>query len=329
MNRGFLKYAAGSLGRLVLLLVSAAMLSFFLVTASPMNAVDAFLAEVHVSQEQRAHIEEQWDLDKPAPWRFMKWAKNAIRGDLGQSISHHKPVTRVIAERFQASLLLMGTAWLLSGILGFALGVAAGMHRDRLLDKIIRSFSLVLASTPTFWIGLLALVVFSVQLGWFPLGLSMPIGRVASEVTWAERLHHLILPALTLSVTGVANVILHTRQKLVDALDSDYILFARARGETPWQMLRRHGLRNIALPAVTLQFAYVSEIFGGSVLAERVFSYPGLGNTAVEAGLHADAPLLMGIALFSVLFVFAGNLAANLIYGVVNPQIRLGGGDHA
>ena len=329
MNRGLVKYLAGSLGRLVLLLVSAAMLSFFLVTASPMNAVDAFLAEVHVSAEQRAHIEEQWDLDKPAPQRFVKWAKNALRGDLGQSISHHKPVTQVIAERFQASLLLMGAAWLISGVLGFALGVVAGMHRDSPLDKVIRAFCLVLASTPTFWLGLLALMVFAVQLQWFPLGLSMPIGRVASEVTWMERLRHLILPALTLSVTGVANIVLHTRQKLVDALDSDYILFARARGETPGQIIRRHGLRNIALPALTLQFAYVSEIFGGSVLAERVFSYPGLGNTAVEAGLRADAPLLMGIALFSVLFVFAGNLAANLIYGVVNPQIRLGGGDHA
>ena len=256
-------------------------------------------------------------------------AKNALRGDLGQSTSHHKPVTRVIAERFQASLLLMGAAWLISGVLGFALGVVAGMHRDSPLDKVIRAFCLVLASTPTFWLGLLALMVFAVQLQWFPLGLSMPIGRVASEVTWMERLRHLILPALTLSVTGVANIVLHTRQKLVDALDSDYILFARARGETPGQIIRRHGLRNIALPALTLQFAYVSEIFGGSVLAERVFSYPGLGNTAVEAGLRADAPLLMGIALFSVLFVFAGNLAANLIYGVVNPQIRLGGGDHA
>ncbi|MBQ4491243.1 MAG: ABC transporter permease, partial [Pyramidobacter sp.] len=158
-----------------------------------------------------------------------------------------------------------------------------------------------------------------------PLGLSMPIGRVAAEVTWAQRLHHLILPALTLSITGVANIALHTRQKLVDVLDSEYVVFARARGETKAQIVRRHGLRNISLPAVTLQCASVSELFGGSVLAERIFSYPGLGSTAVEAGLHADAPLLMGIALFSVLFVFAGNLTANVLYGLLDPQIREGG----
>ena len=113
MNRGFLKYAAGSLGRLVLLLVSAAMLSFFLVTASPMNAVDAFLGEVNVSDAQRAHIEEQWDLNKPAAERYVKWAKNALHGDLGQSISYRVPVVNVLKERFKSSLLLMSAAWVL------------------------------------------------------------------------------------------------------------------------------------------------------------------------------------------------------------------------
>ena len=329
MSKGLLKYLAGTLGRMVLLLVSASALSFFLVTASPMDAVDAFLAEVSVSEEQRAHIEEQWDLNKPPLERYLKWARNALRGDLGESITQHKPVSKVLAERFRASLLLMGTAWVLSGVLGFLLGLLAGATRGSILDGVIKTFSLILASTPTFWLGLLALVVFAVELGWFPLGLAVPIGRLASEVTWAERLHHLILPALTLSVSGVANITLHTRQKLIDVLESEYVLFARARGETLGQVLRRHGLRNIALPAVTLQFASVSELFGGSVLAERVFSYPGLGNTAVEAGLHADAPLLMGIALFSVLFVFAGNLTANVIYGFVSPQIREGGGADA
>ena len=324
MSKGFARYVAGSLGRLLLLLVSCSALSFFLVTASPLKAIDAFLGEVNVSEEQRAHIEEQWDLNRPPLERYFKWAAAALRGDLGQSIMHHKPVSQVLAERFKASLLLMGTAWALSGVLGLILGIVAGAWRDGWPDRVIKTFSLLLASTPTFWLGLLILIVFAVQLQWFPLGLSIPIGRVAAETTWAERLHHLILPALTLSITGVANIALHTRQKLIDVLESEYVLFARARGESLGQIIRRHGLRNIALPAITLQFASVNEIFGGSVLAEKVFSYPGLGSTAVEAGLHADAPLLMGIALFSVLFVFAGNLAANVLYGLIDPHIREG-----
>ncbi|MBP3848629.1 MAG: ABC transporter permease, partial [Pyramidobacter sp.] len=242
MNKGLWKYLSGSIGRLLLLVVSATALSFWLITASPMNAVDAFLGEVNVSDAQRAHIEEQWDLNKPAAERYVKWAKNALHGDLGQSITYHIPVTQVLGERFKASLLLMGAAWVLSGVLGFALGILAAVYKGSWLDRIIRTFCLVLAATPTFWLGLLMLVVFAVMLQWFPLGLSMPIGRVAAEVTWAQRLHHLILPALTLSITGVANIALHTRQKLVDVLDSEYVVFARARGETKAQIVRRHGL---------------------------------------------------------------------------------------
>ena len=311
---------------MVLLLIAATMLSFFLVHNAPMDPVDAFLGEVTVSEEQRAQIAERWGLNKSPAEQYLIWVGNMLRGDMGESRTYHEPVTKVLGERFRASLLLMGTAWVLSGVLGVILGIVAGMYKGRWPDRIIKTFSLILASSPVFWIGLLVLMVFAVELQWFPLGLAVPIGKIESEVTWAERLHHLVLPALTLSITGIANIVLHTRQKLIDVLESEYVLFAKARGETLKQLITRHGLRNIALPAVTLQFASISELFGGSVLAERVFSYPGLGSTAVVAGMQADAPLLLGIALFSSLFVFFGNLTANILYGVIDPQIREGGG---
>ena len=311
---------------MVLLLIAATMLSFFLVHNAPMDPVDAFLGEVTVSEEQRAQIAERWGLNKSPAEQYLIWLGNTLRGDMGESRTYHEPVTKVLGERFRASLLLMGTAWILSGVLGVILGIVAGMYKGRWPDRIIKTFSLILASSPVFWIGLLVLMVFAVELQWFPLGLAVPIGKIESEVTWAERLHHLVLPALTLSITGIANIVLHTRQKLIDVLESEYVLFAKARGETLKQLITRHGLRNIALPAVTLQFASISELFGGSVLAERVFSYPGLGSTAVVAGMQADAPLLLGIALFSSLFVFFGNLTANILYGVIDPQIREGGG---
>ena len=326
MNKGLLKYLASTVARMVILLAAVTMLSFFLVHNAPMDPVDAFLGEITVSEEQRAQIAEHWGLDKSPVEQYLIWVKNTLHGDMGESLTFHEPVTKVLGERFRASLLLMGTAWLLSGVLGVILGIVAGVYKDRWPDRIIKSFSLILASTPVFWIGLLVLMVFAVELQWFPLGLAVPIGKIESQVTWLERLHHLVLPALTLSITGIANIVLHTRQKLIDVLESDYVLFARARGETMKELVLRHGLRNIALPAITLQFASISELFGGSVLAERVFSYPGLGSTAVVAGMHADAPLLLGIALFSALFVFAGNLTANILYGVIDPQIREGGG---
>jgi peptide/nickel transport system permease protein len=166
------------------------------------------------------------------------------------------------------------------------------------------------------------MLVFAVHWRIFPMGLAIPMGKLESEVTFWERLRHLALPALTLSLTGVSAIAMHTRQKLAEVLESDFVLYAVARGENRKTVILRHGLRNIALPALTLQFTSFAELFGGSVLAEQVFAYPGLGRTAVRAGIQSDMPLLLGITLFSALFVFAGNAAADALYKTLNPQIR-------
>jgi peptide/nickel transport system permease protein len=311
---------------MVLLLLGVSLFSFILVVSAPLDPVSAFLGiESGASQEQRDAVAEYWGLTKAPAERYFIWLKNVLRGDMGVSMVFQRPVWSVLKERVSTSLALMASAWVFSGILGFVLGILCGAFRGSLLDRAVKTFCFVLSSTPAFWIGLLFLMVFSIYLGWFPIGLSVPIGKLAGEVTLGERIHHLILPAFTLSITGIANIALHTRQKILDVLKSDYVLFANARGESPWEILKRHGLRNVAIPAVTLQFASFSELFGGSVLAENVFSYPGLGSAASLAGLRGDVPLLLGVALFSVLFVFLGNLTANLLYGILNPQIRGGG----
>ena len=157
-----------------------------------------------------------------------------------------------------------------------------------------------------------------------PIGLSVPIGVEASGVSFLDRVRHAILPAVTLSITGISNITLHTREKMIDIMESDYILFAKARGEKTGSIIFHHGIRNVLLPAMTLQFASVSEIIGGSVLVEQVFSYPGLGQAAVTAGLGSDVPLLLGITVVTAVIVAAGNLAANVLYGVIDPRIREG-----
>lgn len=145
----------------------------------------------------------------------------------------------------------------------------------------------------------------------------------AGQISIVDRIRHAILPAAALSITGISSIALHTREKLIEVMESDYVLFARARGESDWSILRRHGLRNILLPAMTLQFASVSEIIGGSVLVEQVFSYPGLGQAAVTADLEASAAS-SGITVVTAVIVAAGNLAANVLYGVIDPRIREG-----
>ena len=308
----------------VSILFAVSIITFILVNASPVEPVQQYILNMGsaVSQEQREEIEEYWGVDEPPVERYVNWISGAARGDLGESSLYRRPVADIISERFLNSLALMISSWILSGVIGFVLGCVMGMNRNAWPDKIIKKICYTLSSIPAFWLGLVFLIVFSVWLGWFPIGFSSPIGVLSSDVTIWQKIYHLILPALTLSFVSFSNIALHTRQKLIDVLNSDYVLFARARGESEWSILKRHGLRNILIPALTLQFASFAELFGGSVLVENVFSYPGLGSAVAAAGLNSDVPLLLGITLFSTLFVCVGNMIADMLYGVVDPRIR-------
>ena len=320
LARTFLTYGI----KILSLLLAVTIIAFVLVSLSPIDPVRQYILGLGtaVSPEQRALIEEYWGVNQPPVQRYLNWLNALLHGDLGQSLLYRRPVADIIGERFVNSLALMLCAWVFSGVIGFVLGCLMGMYRDRWPDKILKKICYLLSSVPTFWLGLLLLLLFAVKLGWFPIGFSAPIGVLQSEVTIWQRLHHLVLPAFSLSLMSFANIALHTRQKLVDVLNSEYVLFARARGESKRSILRRHGLRNILLPAMTLQFASFAELFGGSVMAENVFSYPGLGSAVSAAGLNSDLPLLLGVTLFSALFVCVGNMIANLLYGIVDPQIR-------
>ena len=310
--------------RIISLLLAVSIIAFALVCASPIDPVGQYIMSLGtaVSAEQRAELEDYWGVNDPPVQRYMNWLSNMLRGDLGESAIYRRPVMDIIAERFANSLALMICSWAMAGILGFALGCLMGMFQNRWPDKILKKICYLLSSVPTFWLGLLFLLTFAVRLRWFPIGFSSPIGMLASEVTLWDKLHHLFLPAVTLSFMSFSNIALHTRQKLIDVLNSEYVLFARARGEGSWSILRRHGLRNILIPALTLQFASFAELFGGSVMAENVFSYPGLGSAVSAAGLRCDVPLLLGVTLFSALFVSVGNMIANILYGIVDPQIQ-------
>lgn len=322
------RFIAKQVVRMLLLLAAVSIAAFFLVSISPIDPLQANVGQTalgSMSAEQIEKLEAYWGVDVPPVERFVSWAKDFFRGDLGTSLLYRQPVTQVIAAKLQNSLWLMCLAWLISGIVGFTLGILAGVKKDTWIDRIIKGYSLVIASTPAFWLALLLLMVFAVWLQVLPIGLSVPIGVEASGVSLLDKLRHAILPALTLSITGISNMTLHTREKMIDIMESDYVLFARARGESTWEIVKNHGLRNVILPAITLQFGSISEIFGGSVLVEQIFSYPGLGQAAVNAGTGSDVPLLLGITVISAAIVFGGNLIANILYGVVDPRIRKGG----
>lgn len=328
MNNSKAKFILKNFIKVLLLLFAVSVAAFALMTASPIDPLKANVGQAalgSMSQEQIAKLEEYWGVGQPPLQRYIAWFRDFVRGDMGISLLYRQKVTTVIAVKLGNSLFLMIIAWILSGLIGFLLGSLAGMNRGKPIDKIIKGYCLVISSTPAFWIAMLLLIIFGVWLKILPIGLSVPIGVEASGVTFFDRVHHAILPAVTLSITGISNIAMHTREKMIDICDSDYVLFAKARGESNWQIFKNHGFRNVLDPAVTLQFASISEIFGGSVLVEQVFSYPGLGQAAVSAGLGSDMPLLMAITIISALFVFGGNFIANILYGVIDPRIRRGG----
>ena len=322
MNKGIGKFLTKKVLKLITLLVALCIITFVLMELSPIDPVTAYVgASTKVSAEQRQLIAEHWGLNQPPIIRFWSWFKSIISGDWGTSMIYRRPVLEVIGQKFMSSIWLMGISWILSGIIGFILGIIAGIKEGKLIDKIIRGYCYIIMSTPTFWLGILFILFFYVKLGCFPVALSVPIGVLSENVGFVERMQHIILPALTLSIISISSICMNTRQKVIEIMESDYILFAKARGESQISIIFNHVLKNISLPAITLQFLSFSELFGGTIFVEQVFSYPGLGQATVSAGLKGDLPLLMGIAIISLVFVYSGNINADLLYRVIDPRI--------
>ena len=325
MKNNILTFFIRKFFKLITLLVALCIVTFIMLEKSPIDPVQAYVcADLTVTQEQRENIAEHWGLNKPPVERFFSWFKSIASGDLGTSMIYRRAVIDVISERFIASLALMLVAWIVSGILGFILGIISGVNEGKFIDRFIRGYCYVLISTPTFWVGILLIMIFSVKLKLLPTGLGVPIGVLSNEVTIGSLIKHLILPSIALSILGVANICLHTREKVIEILSSDYILFAKARGESKKSIVFNHVIKNVSLPAITLQFLSFSELFAGAVFAEQVFSYPGLGQATVQAGLKGDLPLLMGIVIISLIFVYTGNLIADFLYIVIDPRVKGG-----
>lgn len=315
---------AGRLLRLIWLLPLAAVGLFWLMSMAPIDPVQAYVGGrlSQIGPEQRDAIAAAWGFDRPASERFLNWVHQLFQGSLGQSITFNAPVAEIIARRFPASLALVGLAFVVSFLLGTALGLLAGATQGRLPDRLIRTVAVILAASPGFWVAILLVAVFTVGLGWLPACCAIPPGRLAFEVSLADRWRHLVLPVATLSVVGIAPLILHTRQSLIAFLDSPAARHLETHGAAPVRLAFGPGLRHAVGMALTLHLAGAGELFGGSVLAEAVFAWPGLGQATVRAATGADAPLLMGIGLATLLFVFAGNMLADIAARIVDPRLR-------
>ena len=317
-----MKYSGKILIRFISLILAVLLLTFGLMEVSPMDPVETYIGSIkRISTEQKQMVRERWGVDKPLFTKILNWTKNAIKGDFGYSVTFEKDVSEIIRQALSNSLLLILTAWILSFVFGVLLGVWAAIRQNRLADRVIKTIAYLFSSIPSFWFGILLLLIFSVKLKWLPIGYSSPIGK-AEKVLFSEKLYHMILPALTLSIMEISTICLYAREKLIEVLDSDYALYEYARGKSVIEVIKEHGIRNILLPVVTLQFGSINEIIGGTLLIESIFSYNGIGRITIKAGLRGDLPLILAITIVTATIVFVGNLIANMLYPLIDPRIK-------
>ncbi len=316
-------YILNNFIKMIILIILVCIVTFTLLVNSPIDPIKQYIGTgVTVSADQREAISDYWGLDDSKVVRFQKWFIKILHGDFGESTVFRKDVIDVIKDRALGSLFLFINTFIFSGVLGYVLGLVMGKYRDSILDKIIKTICIIFSATPTFWVGILMLIIFSLKLGLFPVGFSVPIGVSSEEVSLYNRVYHAILPIITLTLVHIPNIALHTRAKTIEVLQSDYVLFARARGKNESSIVKNHVIKNTAVPAITIWFGSFSEIFGGSVLAETVFSYPGLGSTIVQAGLGGDVALLLGITIITSILVFVGNYISDILTLLLNPMAR-------
>lgn len=298
-------------------------LTFFLVHAAPGDPMDRYFSP-RIPPETIAQIRQQFGFDQPVHMQYAKWLRQWLRGDWGYSLTQHRPVAHILAEAIPATLQLTVPALALNVVLGLALGAVAAFHRRGWLDQVLSTSLLAVYSMPSFWLGLMLILIFAVKLGWLPN--SHAASLFAEEMdTWAalqDRLRHLLLPLLTLALPGAAVVGRFVRENLIRALESNFALLAKAKGLSAWQIMIRHALPHALVSLISLLGLSLPFLFGGAFLTEIIFAWPGMGRVTGEAILSRDYPVVLAATGLSALMVITGNFIADLLYRCADPRIR-------
>ncbi len=296
---------------LLLLAVTSAL--FFLLRLTPGGPEAAFAENPRVGAEELARIRERFGLNEPLPVQYGKWLGNVARLDFGRSYTYARPATEIVGERLGPTVQL-GLLSYLIGLLGVPLGVYAAVRRGRAGDMAVRVFTTIGHSLPAWWFGLMAIVILSNTVGWFPNGQ----GR-GSPLEWFK---YIILPAIVLGLASVITFSRYVRSEVLEVLGQDYVRTARAKGLPHESVTWRHVLRNALLPVVTLLGYLLPAVLGGAVLTETIFAWPGIGRLFIESASARDYPVLMAILSLGTFATILGTLLADLGYGVVDPRVR-------
>ncbi len=325
MNR--FAYIARRLLRTVLLTVAVVLLSFFLIRLAPGDAATVMAGQAGYADEAYIKtLRAEYGLDRPLPVQLWKYASAAAHGDLGMSYERRQPVMEVILERLPNTLLLDAFALVVAMAGGVSLGALAARRPGSAQDGSIMFAAMLFYAVPQFWLGMMAVLVFSIWLQWLPpFGIETMGADFTGLMRVADTVRHLILPGMTLALYYLASYARLTRAQMIEVADLDFVKTARAKGIPERQVLRRHILRNALIPVITYAGLQASMLVGGTVLVENVFSWPGVGTLAYEAVTARDNNLLLGILIVTSVLVSLFNLLTDIAYSIADPRVELGG----
>jgi len=300
------------------LLLGVSVIGFLILTLAPGGPLSILAATGDMSQEDLNRLAIQMGLNDPLPVQYLRWLGNLVQGDWGRSYRDQLPVLEIIASRLGNTLLLMLTSTAIAVIVGTWIGVISGIRRGGKFDTITSVVFVTLVSIPTFWLGLVAIYLFSVQLGWLPAGNRETPG----DGSFMDMVLHLLMPALVLAMVHVAVWSRYMRASVIDAISQDYIRTARSKGLSEAKVLWRHVLPNSLLPMISIAGMHIPAQLGGALVTETVFTWPGMGRLFMDSLNYRDYPVVLGVLMLTAILTLLGSLVADVCYAVADPRVR-------
>lgn len=308
----------------IMFIISVAL--FFMVRAAPGGPLTAARRNPNITAEQIAALEHKLGLDKPLPVQYWDWLSGVLRGDLGESIKFHRPVTEMIAERFPNTLLLVGISFILTLLIAIPVGTLSARKPYSLFDHTVTTITFMGQSLPVYWLGLGLIVIFYINLHnpftGGPLFPSGGLNTVGQAGNFWDTLWHLVLPVAALSAEWVAWYSRFLRSSMLDVMHEDYVRTARAKGVSDGGVYYKHALRNAVIPLVTMIALDLPSLFAGALFVETIFSWPGMGRLFWDAARGRDYPVLLGVVMITAVLIIVCNILADLAYGLLDPKVK-------
>ena len=311
------RYIVKRILQMIPVIILVSIFSFMIIHFAPGDPINMYIRQ-DMTQQEIDELRVDLGLDGTIAEQYLAWLSNIFRGNWGNSLINHQPVAKQIFEKLPATLLLMGTSFVLSILMSIPLGLVSGMKKNKAADQFISIFAYIGISIPAFWLALMLIIIFSLNLHWLPSNGMRTVGsNSVLDILW-----HLILPGIVLSVGNTAVFTRYIRSNTITQLEEEYVLTAKAKGVSKRRIMTGHVLKNCLLPIITIAGMNLASLVTGSFIIESVFGWPGMGTLGMSAINSRDYPMIMGFTMLSCVILIIGNFIADLLYGVADPRIK-------